>query len=974
MKFSYFSYAMQDLKSQKVKTAFGVGGIFISILLLTIVGSLSDSMSYSYLDQATSQVGSADIMFSKVLEGDMNFDPYFDQDLIENKLAGKIDAIDYFFPRILMFSQVSHADATLEYEIITKQLIFYGINTSLEQDSGTMGDLWICDEEYNPTDKVYKGPLADGHCIVTRGTAKIFHLQVGDNVTMNFASNEEILIVDAIVDQDKRFSMIENTLVITELPWAQEFLNQPGKVNYVMASIKDRETVYDTRDIDGTTRKLRLIAEEIQEEIGFEYQVSLPKMMELEMSAQSAMSMTMMFSFITFFSMMITGILINSILSTSVEERVREFGIIRVLGGKRKFTIKMILSSGFLMAITGTLLGTAVGALVAPSALEWYFKYYGGMQTPLEFIILPETILQSLLIGILITTSISVLPALKAGKTVIAQAIDPTRKSSGDEWHLKKEGSVNSKLMIFGLGIATIGILIFVLLPRILATGDMNLMNLLFIGLLMAVLIGLVFACIGFVPILERLIAQLFKPFIKRFYPVYRLSLSRYRRRNTGNVVMFALTFAFIFFISSMLEMRSENSAVMFEFQYGSDLVLSNDGNPMNNNSVDQRLLGELQMLPGIKSTAPILHNSLDVAKAAALIFQITEEGADMADISFEDIYGTIPKLEARVGDVGDYQDFYCNLLGMNESYVETIDNSLLMWDAPSGSSDASLDKLWDQPNSCILAKALADGLGITELGGSVRLTMYDPEYPEGYQNVSLFTVVGISQGMPGVWNMRSSQMNLHIGAGVLLNMEDYVRVMAWGDLSDPYMVVDKILINLIDNSYENLKDIQAYIRDFYGTDYKFIIDEAVSKIEYMQESDETSGQLMETILFFSIIVSLFGLIASMYSTLLERMFEIGILRAMGLKPYEVRSLFIAEAVTIMISSGSLGAIIGWFIAYLMNTVVSIITEMPASLAVSISTLLSTFLVSIAISVVGMYIITAKVKKWSIIDILRSTF
>jgi len=62
---SFFRYALDDIKRQKIKTMFGVGGIAISILLLTIVGSLSDSLSYSYLDQATSQAGSADISFTR---------------------------------------------------------------------------------------------------------------------------------------------------------------------------------------------------------------------------------------------------------------------------------------------------------------------------------------------------------------------------------------------------------------------------------------------------------------------------------------------------------------------------------------------------------------------------------------------------------------------------------------------------------------------------------------------------------------------------------------------------------------------------------------------------------------------------------------------------------------------------------------------------------------------------------------------
>jgi len=70
-------YAFQDIKRQKVKTVFAVGGIFISVLLLTLVGSLNDSLAYSYLDQATYTVGSADFVFNREQQQDINFNSYF---------------------------------------------------------------------------------------------------------------------------------------------------------------------------------------------------------------------------------------------------------------------------------------------------------------------------------------------------------------------------------------------------------------------------------------------------------------------------------------------------------------------------------------------------------------------------------------------------------------------------------------------------------------------------------------------------------------------------------------------------------------------------------------------------------------------------------------------------------------------------------------------------------------------------------
>ena len=103
-------------------------------------------------------------------------------------------------------------------------------------------------------------------------------------------------------------------------------------------------------------------------------------------------------------------------------------------------------------------------------------------------------------------------------------------------------------------------------------------------------------------------------------------------------------------------------------------------------------------------------------------------------------------------------------------------------------------------------------------------------------------------------------------------------------------------------------------------------------------------------------------------------MFELRILRAIGLKPAELRNMLMAEAVTILLSSGSMGAIVGWFIAWMLETNMSVITEIPAVTAVNISTLASTFLFSVGVSIVGMFFITRKVEKMQVIDVLRSSF
>lgn len=390
-------------------------------------------------------------------------------------------------------------------------------------------------------------------------------------------------------------------------------------------------------------------------------------------------------------------------------------------------------------------------------------------------------------------------------------------------------------------------------------------------------------------------------------------------------------------------------------------------------------MMQEINELPRIKKVAPILHNGFDLAKAFSLFTDVMENGFDFSEGTFEGVFGTIPKKSVSVGDVGDFKDFPATLLAVDDNYLDVVDHNLLIWDSATGSSDACFETLFNTPGSCILAKATADQLGITELGQLIRVTFYHPDYDywdygEYGGNVTLMKVVGVSGGMPGMWNFRSGSMSALAGLGILVNIPDYCAYMDWGEPYADDMIVDKILINLVENTPENLQEVQLFIKEEFTGQYKFMLDEISSISSMIESNSNTINDIMEIVLFVAIIVSLFGLISSMYSTMLERMYEIGILRAMGLRQNEVRGMLMAESLTLMISSGSLGTIIGVFIAYLLMSTVGLITELPTVLTVNWGTLALTYLISIGVGIVGILGITWRTRKWRVIDTLRFSF
>ena len=130
----------------------------------------------------------------------------------------------------------------------------------------------------------------------------------------------------------------------------------------------------------------------------------------------------------------------------------------------------------------------------------------------------------------------------------------------------------------------------------------------------------------------------------------------------------------------------------------------------------------------------------------------------------------------------------------------------------------------------------------------------------------------------------------------------------------------------------------------------------------------------MQIILVFTIIISIFGLVSTMYAIMLERKFEIGILRSMGMKSRNVRNMFLIESMVIMLSSGILGTILGIFTAYLLQTNMALFTEMPVIFKVPVDVLITVFVVSISIGFLFMFIILMKLSRQTIMDIFRQTF
>ena len=970
----FIKQSLQDMRREKAKVIFGVSGIAISLFLLTSIGMFNDTMSYNYIRLVTLTTGEADIVITKTVETDLNFDPFFDENIIDEDLED-IKGVEEWFPRIMIL-----AKASSEYIDKNMSLEVYGMDFEAEAENGNIGDLVVIDDDGNETDEIIESKLGFGECILLEKAAELLDVDEGDTIHMEYLDYKLDVVVSEICVQDLKFMHFETALVLLNLEEVQSFINREGQINYIMGTIENREVVYNARNIDETTLRLRKIGSDIQERLDInQFEVTLPKLEELEAREFNLLSITILFWFITLLSMLITGILINSILSTSIEERIREFGIIRVVGGKKDFPVKMVIFEGLLLGLIGSLVGVIIGIAFAEPLAIMLFASVDSDVSQMVFVIQPSTILIAFSIGIVIPVIVSILPAYKAGKMDLIKSITPFQPKE-EGWEIKKEESANVKSFIIGLSIASMGMLMFILLPRVIITGEFMLIASLFIGLLAAILLGMVLVSIAIIPYLQKLMLGIISPAIKRYSSIIRISLNRYRRRNTGTIIMFAISFSFIFFNTSISEMQSENLAMALRFQYGSDLVIVNQG--LNeDDAVTLEMVEALRTIKGVDKVAYTLHNTFDYQAIISVVIE-TSGGGDLqqsssAEQNIRDLFEYYTTVQSRkfrvtIGDISGHDEIVCGFIGIDEDFVELVDKDLLIWESPEDDPDYSFDKMFDKNNTVIIAQSIASILGVEEVGEEIRLVFYDPTIENDPGKAMLFTIAGISGGIPGFWNFRSSETSAY-GGGVMVSLENYMRLMDVENPEEPNMIIDKVFINLRDNSEESIEETKEDIRNLFQ-DSNFIIDDAISKINYIEEANERQSLIMEIILGFTIVICIFGLVSTMYAILLERKFEIGILRAIGLKAKNVRNMFLIESLIIMLSAGIMGMAIGTYTAYLLQSNTALFSEMPLVFVFPLETFLRVFIISITVSIIGMYLILLKLSKQTVMDVFRQSF
>jgi putative ABC transport system permease protein len=166
---------------------------------------------------------------------------------------------------------------------------------------------------------------------------------------------------------------------------------------------------------------------------------------------------------------------------------------------------------------------------------------------------------------------------------------------------------------------------------------------------------------------------------------------------------------------------------------------------------------------------------------------------------------------------------------------------------------------------------------------------------------------------------------------------------------------------------------LEEIIEETLEEEWDFDIWDVQNWVIEVESGFATVQIVLQLILSLTIIICMFGLFSSSYSSILERKREIGVLRALGLRRDGVSRLFTVESTIILLSSGSTGTIVGFATAALLSQNLSIFAQSPSLLSFPTLTTLILFGIALAVLLIGMWAILRKIKRKNLMEIFRET-
>ena len=198
----------------------------------------------------------------------------------------------------------------------------------------------------------------------------------------------------------------------------------------------------------------------------------------------------------------------------------------------------------------------------------------------------------------------------------------------------------------------------------------------------------------------------------------------------------------------------------------------------------------------------------------------------------------------------------------------------------------------------------------VVVLGSSLAEDLFPAGSPVG-QYISIFRRQAKSFLVIGVLSDKEATQGSSYDYSLFMPYNTYVQRFRRTDQVGTYIVKTADGYD----ATEIADSIERYLNEIAGSDYYRIFSPATIK-EMADSVMSTFSAFLAAIAAISLVVGGIGIMNIMLVSVVERTGEIGIRKALGATPGAIRSQFLVESVTLSLSGGLLGLLIGSAISY----------------------------------------------------------
>jgi hypothetical protein len=336
------------------------------------------------------------------------------------------------------------------------------------------------------------------------------------------------------------------------------------------------------------------------------------------------------------------------------------------------------------------------------------------------------------------------------------------------------------------------------------------------------------------------------------------------------------------------------------------------------------------------------------------------------------DVLLPVPGIENAVGVTYEYWSQVSDVVGMRDGRLRLVGvmgdlNDVLYKDLTvfTAGGPTALTRILADPTAVIISEGMAEGLAIP-LGGTVKVQ------GEGLDHEEELTVAGIARRLPGfrdVGRVRTQALN---GGTVLISLEGFRRVTtdpgeALPGTDEP--ILDRVLASVADDVEPSTVETKLHkvVRDDYDI-YTRVVDVDLKRA---RDSYASERVFLLVLTLISFATAVFGVFAVIYVTIYARRQEIGMMKAVGARNWELNGMLSVEAIAMTLSAALAGILAGSTMAYIFAYIENATAQRPQQY--TIDTTVMPFIVALVViaSILGTLFSARRIVRRKAVEILR---